>query len=101
MVSDEYEYSILKTESERDELLKQINKLFPSRWYYDLHQCEPQSFFVAKENQNVVGYVRINTPNYLKIANSVSWYPLYPMLGGITTVGIFPEKRELSLLIIL
>lgn len=97
LVSDEYEYSILKTESERDELLKQINKLFPSRWYYDLHQCEPQSFFVAKENQNVVGYVRINTPNYLKIANSVSWYPLYPMLGGITTVGIFPEKKGTEL----
>ena len=91
--NDEYEYSTLKTEEERNELLKQVRKLFPSRWHYDIQNCEPQAFFVAKENKVIVGFVRLNTPLFSQIANSVNTYPLYKMLGGIGPVAIFPEKK--------
>ncbi|HOH18003.1 MAG TPA: GNAT family N-acetyltransferase, partial [Bacilli bacterium] len=90
---DNYEYTTLKTEQERDDLLKQIRKLFPIRWYNEVMNCEPEAFFVAKEKHKIVGFVRINTPHFSKIANSVNTYPLYPHLGGIGPVAIFPEKK--------
>ncbi|MGD9604759.1 MAG: GNAT family N-acetyltransferase [Bacilli bacterium] len=91
--NDEYKYTTLKTEKEKKDLLKQVHKLFPSRWHYDLQSCEPKAFFVAKENDNIVGVVRLNTPKSNHIANSVNTYPLYKMLGGIGPVAIFPEKK--------
>jgi len=94
--ADGYEYSILKTPEELEDLFHLIRKYFPVRWFQDVENCQPEEFLVAKEEGKIIGFVRINYPKFSKLANSTNLYPLYRCLGGIGPVGIAPEKKGLD-----
>ncbi|MED2974142.1 GNAT family N-acetyltransferase [Fictibacillus sp. B-59209] len=91
-------FPILKPE-ERDRLLTFLSRTFPGRWEYEAHHYfrsggTGREFIVAKENENIIGFCRINDPSSPVLGPNVSWYPSFNgTLGGIGPLGISPEYR--------
>lgn len=93
------EFSILNKE-EKVNLLRFMHRCFPGRWEYEAMKYfekggDGREFVIAKKNDKIIGFCRINDPDSPFIAQNVNWAPLIDgKMGGIGPLGIDPVERK-------
>lgn len=96
---DTVEFSLLKKEEE-DDLIAFFHKSFSGRWEYEAIKYfelngEGREFVVAKKNEKIIGFCRINDSRSPYIAQNVYWSPLFEQeLGGIGPLGIDENEQK-------
>ncbi|HWO75015.1 MAG TPA: GNAT family N-acetyltransferase [Bacillus sp. (in: firmicutes)] len=92
-------FSILSLE-EKEDFLEFLHRCFPGRWEYEaIHYFKKgglgREFVVAKKNERIIGFCRINDEKSPFIAQNVYWSPLFEEeLGGIGPLGIDQNERK-------
>ncbi|WP_243298862.1 GNAT family N-acetyltransferase [Bacillus litorisediminis] len=92
-------FSILSLE-EKANFLEFLHRCFPGRWEYEaIHYFKKgglgREFVVAKKNERIIGFCRINDEKSPFIAQNVYWSPLFEEeLGGIGPLGIDQNERK-------
>lgn len=96
---DQVAFSILKKEEKRD-LISFMERCFPGRWTYEAKRYfemngEGREFVVAKKDNRIIGFCRINDSKSPSIGPNVYWSPLFEHeVGGIGPLGIDEEERK-------
>lgn len=98
-----YEFMTLRQE-EQEQLLEFLHASFPGRWEYETVEYFKRGgmgreFVVAKKNNKIVGFCRVNDSQSPFIAQNVYWAPLFSdhELGGIGPLGIDSKERKKGL----
>lgn len=92
-------YSMLQIE-DRKEFISFLGRCFPGRWEYEAIKYFEmggvgREFVVAKKNERIIGFCRMNDPLSPFIAQNVYWSPLFEHnVGGIGPLGIDSNERK-------
>lgn len=92
------EFSVLEPH-EKNELLEFLNHNFPGRWEYEaIHYFNRggtgREFVVARKNNRIIGFTRVNDSHSPLIAQNVYWAPAFKQtLGGIGPLGVSKKER--------
>ena len=91
----DYRYATL---SDKDELLKFMEKNFPGRWNFELkeyyeNEIKFNNYFIARNEKKVVGFVRVNRKDNENISYNINWYDRFDDLIGIGPLGVDKDER--------
>lgn len=92
-------FKVFDEHEDQESLLAFLHRCFPGRWEYEAMKYfakggTGREFVIAKKNNEVVGFCRINDPESPLIAGNVSWAPLFDdALGGVGPLGIDSAER--------
>ncbi len=92
-------FTVLR-EEEKDDLLAFLSRCFPGRWYYEAWDYfraggQGEHFLVAKDNQTIIGFVRVNDWDSPIIGPNVYWKDAFEdQTMGIGPLGIDPTYRK-------
>lgn len=91
----EYRYATL---SDKEELLKFMEKNFPGRWNFELkeyykNETKFNNYFIARDKEKVVGFVRVNRKENENISYNINWYDRFNDLIGIGPLGVDKDER--------
>ena len=92
-------FSILSLE-EKEAFLSFLRRCFPGRWEYEAIKYfemggTGREFVVAKKNESIIGFCRMNDAISPTIAQNVYWSPLFEQeIGGIGPLGIDSNERK-------
>ena len=91
----DYRYATL---SDKDELLKFMEKNFPGRWNFELkeyykNETKFNNYFIARNEEKVVGFVRVNRKENENISYNINWYDRFDDLIGIGPLGVDKDER--------
>ncbi|MCF6137768.1 GNAT family N-acetyltransferase [Pseudalkalibacillus berkeleyi] len=96
---DKISFTVLKKEEE-NEFLAFLSRCFPGRWHYEAWDYfrsggEGKHFIIARENQDIIGFVRINDSDAPVIGPNVYWAEAFTeKTGGIGPLGIDRAHRK-------
>lgn len=85
-------------------LAEHLRLSFPGRWQYEFHKFiydggDPGDYMVVVEQERVIGFCHIFTPESVWIGPSTYWAPLFPgeRFGGYGPLGVAKEARKRGL----
>lgn len=80
-------------QSDYDKLTDFVGKNFSPRWLYETLHTNPNYFFILKQNEKIIGFVRWGDELSTSLPNSVNQYSSYSKLAGIGPLGIDSNFR--------
>lgn len=98
-ITGSVEYTILDYK-EKDKLIEFLYRSFPGRWTYEVIKYfamggDGREFIVAKKDNNIIGFCRINDDNSPVITSNIYWGPLFDEgIGGIGPLGIDTSEQK-------
>ncbi|HHU81180.1 MAG TPA: GNAT family N-acetyltransferase [Acholeplasmataceae bacterium] len=92
------------TRSDRDKIIKFMEKNFPGRWQYEVTDYfdaggTGREYLIAIDNDNVIGFTRVNDQSTLDelINYNLTWRNRFSALGGIGPLGVDADYRKQNL----
>lgn len=97
IVKNDLEYRYAKL-TDKDDLLNFMEKNFPGRWTFELkeyykNETKFNNYFIARNKEKVLGFVRVNSKENENISYNINWYDRFDDLIGIGPLGIDKEER--------
>lgn len=81
-------------------LADHLRRTFPGRWQYEFSKFlydggDPADYMIVREQDRVIGFCHMYTPESVWIGPSTYWAPLYPQdrFGGYGPLGVDQETR--------
>ena len=92
-----YEYRYMK-DSDIPSLREFMVKNFPGRWNFELEEYleinkDLRCYFLALDNNKVIGFLKINTPSKYNYSYNITWKDRFDDLIGIGPLGVDKEYR--------
>ncbi|MGD9604777.1 MAG: GNAT family N-acetyltransferase [Bacilli bacterium] len=95
--SHDARFMVVKTDEEKQNVLQMIKQHFSKRWFLDVKDILLEELIIVKEQDTIIGFLRISHESFPKLANSLNLHLKYQHLGGIGPLGIVPFYQHQGL----